>query len=188
MATIKIEIEVDPADVSKLETAIGSTDLHADLLAHVQAAAEEYIAMYLGREAPATGSELRQLRLALLAKHVYKTGLPDEETVAGLFQLTLPASRTLIRNTLTRHRATLADALKAAGHTAIDGAEWDGENLDIKIPSPSLAEAMNRVLARAGSEHYPVLRKPDTVSTYTTKPKSYRLLCTEYGVTPKAKP
>lgn len=187
---IQIEIEIADDDLRDLATAIESQDgdfAHA-FQGHAQAAVDEYVAMYLAREAPVSGSDIRQLRLALLAERVFTEGLPNEEKVAELFQLTLPASRTLIRNVMTRYRTRLAAPMKAAGKAAADTAEWSGDLVEISIPSTSLVEAMNRVLARSRSDHIRISKKQGTVSVYTTAPASYTLLCETYGSTEKPRP
>lgn len=91
---IQLEIEIADDDVPDLTTAIDSKkeSFAGDFQGHAQAAVDEYIAMYLARDTPVSGSDIRQLRLALLAERVFTDGLPDEERVAELFQLTLPAS------------------------------------------------------------------------------------------------
>lgn len=190
LVKINLEIDIPTTDVPALAVAIGSTpaSFEQDLQGHAQAAVDEYVAMYLARETPTSGSELRQLRLALLAERVFTDGLPDEETVAGLFQLTLPASRTLIRNTMTRYRTRLEASMKAAGKAVMDDADWADDLVEISIPSASLVEAMNRVLARDRSDHVRISKKQGTVSVYTTAAASYTLLCQTYGSNVKPQP
>lgn len=187
---IQLEIEIADDDVPDLTTAIDSKkeSFAGDFQGHAQAAVDEYIAMYLARDTPVSGSNIRQLRLALLAERVFTDGLPDEEKVAELFQLTLPASRTLIRNVMTKYRTRLAAPMKAAGKAAVDTAEWAGEVVEISIASASLVEAMNRVLARSRSDHIRISKKQGTLSVYTTAPASYTLLCETYGSAEKPRP
>lgn len=187
---INLQIDIPDADVDALAAAIGSTPDHLGqaMQGHAQAAVDEYVAMYLARATPASGSELRQLRLALLAERVFTDGLPDEETVAGLFQLTLPASRTLIRNTMTRYRTRLEASMNAAGKAVMDNADWAEDLVEMSIPSASLVEAMNRVLARHRSDHVRISKKQGTVSVYTTAAASYTLLCQTYGSDEKPQP
>lgn len=187
---ISLEVDIPDADVQALADALGCApaDIEQTLQGHGQAAMDEYAAMYLGRDTPTSAAELRQLRLALLVERVFVDGMPDEERVAGLFQLTLPASRTLIRNTMTRYRARLAASVEAAGKTAVNTAQWAGDVVEISIPSTSLVEAMNRTLARNNSQHVRISKKQGTVSVYVTAAASYALLCQTYGAQQKVKP
>lgn len=187
---IQLEIDIADADAEGLADAIGCTAETLDQVfeGHAQAAIDEYVAMYLGREAPTNAAEMRQLRLALLVERAFVNGMPDEEQVAALFQLTLPASRTLIRNVMTRYRARLAASMTAAGKAVMENATWANDLVEMSIPSASLAEAMNRVLARDRSDHVRISKQKGTVSVYTTAAASYALLCHTYGAQEKAKP
>jgi hypothetical protein len=187
---IQVTITIEDAAVDDLAEIIGSSaaNFSIDFEGHVQAAAAEYIAMYQGDEVPAGIADARQLRLALLAQKAYAGGLPDEERVAALFRLTIPNSRTLIRNTVTKYPKQISASAAAAAKTVLQAASWDGENVELAVSSPSLVEVFNRRLANDRGDHVRVSKKQGTVSIYVTAAASYALLCAKYGAAAIAKP
>lgn len=63
---IQFEIEIADDDVPDLMTAIDSKkeSFAGNFQAHAQAAVDEYVAMYLARDTPVSGSDIRQLRFS----------------------------------------------------------------------------------------------------------------------------
>jgi len=181
-----------PLEVSDADTDLLADALECDvkvlasrLAGHAQAAVAEYVEMYLGRRAFSRGSDILEHRLALLMEYPFANQVPAETQVARLFQVTLPASRSLIRSALSKYRYQLRAATTASAKATLESAKLTKNDqflLEIKVAS--LVDLMNQSLAAKDGREKPVLRVADSVSNYSTARSSYEFLCQAFGATP----
>lgn len=185
---ITFEVEVDAADRALLGQAVGCDDAELDmrLNGHAKAAFLEHLETYVGRRAFTRGSDLLEHRLALLIVHAFGGVVPEDARVANLFQSTMAASRTLIRNTLSRYRYGLAAAADGSARAMLEAVVWRESEYHARGASPNLVELLNQKLALADPTLKPISRSPDSVATYALARHTYDRLAALYGATPVA--
>jgi hypothetical protein len=176
----------DAADADHLAIVLGCKpdEVKEKLVGHAQAALNEYVDMYLGRRAPTQAREFLEQRLTLLMTYAITDGLPTDDHVARLFNLTRSQARTLIRNTISKHRFQLQDVVAASAKTALEKAAKTKDGLALTVRSVYLAEWLNQDLDRLNEGHPPLTLIPNQVSRYLAWPSSYEVLCKSYGAKP----
>src|SRR5437870_118915 len=78
-------------------------ELDATFAPFARAAAEEYARMFLGQRVFTRGSDLREYRLLLLMRDVFKR-IPDDQEVSNLFQTTSSQCRSVIRSVISKYQ------------------------------------------------------------------------------------
>lgn len=186
-----VELEVDDADLARLEAATGlkAQKLAEALPGHARAAFAEYVAQYLGKRSLSRGADILEHRLHLLIRNAFDNEIPTETQVSGLFQTTSTQSRTLIRNTLSRYRFDLAAALRTTVKKTLENAKPDNHHFLLDVQSSQVLDALKTTLEQNYPNEAPITRTPDA-STWTLKPVSYASLCKAFDakeVSDKAK-
>jgi hypothetical protein len=192
MVTISFQFEIADDDKEALALALGCSvnQISQSLNAHGKAALSEYVEAYCGRRDFNRGSDILEHRLALLIREVFIDRLPSESEVGLLFQTAPYASRTLLRNTLSKYRYMLRDQSAASAKALLESATWsaDGDAVHIKIVSSTLLELLNDRLRTADATKKALTRLSESVATYETTESAYKLLCKEFGATRVTKP
>jgi hypothetical protein len=181
-------LTVDDADCIHLAQTLGCDvdQLSQKLVGHAQAALNEYVAMYLGRGTPTQAREIFENRLALLMTQALNDGVPSDDDVARLFNVSRSQARTLLRNTISRRRFLLADVFKASAKAALKAAKPIEAGFALTLRSAYLAEGLNLELDRLNKGSPPLTPIRDQVSRYLAAPSSYELLCQAYAADPVA--
>jgi hypothetical protein len=181
-------LTIDDEDKEQLALALDCKpdELPQKLVGHAQAALDEYVAMYLGRGTPTQAREIFENRLALLMTRALHDGLPSDDDVARLFNISRSQARTLLRNTISRRRFLLADTFKASAKTALEAANGVEAGFVLTLRSAYLAEGLNLELDRLNKGSPPLTPIRNQVSRYLAAPSSYDLLCAAYGAAPVA--
>ena len=109
---------------------------------------------------------------------------PIADQVARLFNLTRSQARTLLRNTISKHRFKLGAVAAASAKKALEKASAVEEGFALTLRSAYLVEWMNLELDRQDKGSPPLSPIRERVSRYLAAPSSYELLCTAYGATP----
>lgn len=153
-------------------------DLEARMKELAEAALEEYELALSGERFPSTIKELRELRLRLLYEHL-PPGLPKDEQIAELFQMTHTQVATLIAGT----RARFGSKIEGRIHEEVASVLENAKKIDtdvVRIYAPnSLARYMNEVIART---HAPRMEKRQEASqTYYVRRASIIELCRAVG-------
>lgn len=148
---ITFNIDLSDPDQAALAMAIGCqpNELQQTLSRHALAALHEHVDCYLGRRASTRGNDILEYRLALLIRHTLSNKIPSDATVSRLFQTTLTASRTLIRNALAKYRLQLGDASALSAKAVLEGVVWPGDNGDDYLasnPAANVLELLNQRL------------------------------------------
>jgi hypothetical protein len=188
---LTVTINLDASDKTRLADALGCTeaDLPARLKGHAQAALHEYVELYLGRRVFSRGSDILEHRLALLVQHAFGNLVPDEGSVARLFQSTLSQARSLTRSALSKYRFQLETAARASAKDLLEHARWsrDSSVYRVTINTANLVDLLNQALAREDGNQKPLSRNPESQTTYEIAEGSYGPLCRAFGARPVAK-
>jgi hypothetical protein len=188
---IVFDIAINADDEKALVTVLGgdAAGLNAKLNDHAKAALEEYIECYVGRRAYSRGSDILEHRLSLLVKHAFKGKIPTAAQVADLFQTTLSASRTLIRNTFSKYRFELDAVTAAAAKDVLEKVTWASKDECLaKITAPNLVEVLNRRLLAEDAGFREISRTQGAIGTYAIARNAYAKLCILFGATPVPAP
>lgn len=181
---IQFDIDVDENDEAKLLAMLGGEagDLPAKVSNHAKAALTEYLECYLGRRAYVRGTDILEHRLSLLVKHAFGGKIPTAAQVSDLFQTTLSASRTLIRNTFSKFRFELDGVAKEAAKAVLEGVTWaDAGTCNAQVAAPNLVELLNRRLLTANPGYKAIVRTQGAIGTYAVDRDAYQELCKLFG-------
>ncbi|HEX6455411.1 MAG TPA: hypothetical protein VF009_02705 [Solirubrobacterales bacterium] len=151
-------------------------DLEEVLGPYARAAAVEYVEMFLGRKVFTRGSDIREYRLFLLMREVFKR-LPTEQEVSDLFQTTETQSRSLIRSVMSKYQYELTDVLSRSMKAALEAAVQDadagaGGDWHITVSSEYIVEALNRLVAQRDGTLTRIILRKGTASSYVIKPST----------------
>jgi len=186
MMDITTTLRLNPAEKKQLAGILHCqpSELSEKLGSYSNAAALEYIQMFLGQKVFTRGSDIREFRLFLLIRHAFNNTIPDEQTVCGLFQCTSSQSRSLIRSVMSKYQYELYDAITSTLTTTLQNAtvDGDGEGVVITIINENVVEALNRELASLDGTLPQVVKKKGTVSTWELRESSYLTLCTHFRI------
>jgi hypothetical protein len=175
------------ADRQRLADSFGCTDaqLDARLKQCSEAALAELLDMFLGRKLMSRASDFLEYRLLqLIQANVF--GVPTDQNVADLFQVTLPQARTLIRNVYTKYRFALDAALDEELKLTLSRAKKLNEaQFILTIDSRAIADRLNDRLQRFGGLHRVVL-EPGSLTRYPIDRASLDTLVTRLGAKPPA--
>jgi hypothetical protein len=184
---IQFDIDVDDPDKQKLVAMFGGDagSLPAKLSGHAKAAMTEYLECYLGRRAYTRGTDILEHRLSLLVKYAFGGKIPTAAQVSDLFQTTLSASRTLIRNTFSKYRFDLDSVAADAAKTALENVTWENPTTcKAQIAAPNLVELLNRRLLTANPGYKEIVRTQGAIGTYAITQDAYAELCQLFKATP----
>jgi len=189
---VTFDIDISDPDQKALIATLGGTEklLSANLARHAKAALQEYIECYVGRRAFSRGSDILEHRLALLIRYAFENEIPNDARVSRLFQTTLAASRTLIRNALSKYRYQLDSAADASAKSLLEKVTWAGTGSKTYYANgvaPNLMEVLNQRLLAEDPTLKPITRLPDSVGTYAINQYSYDKLCEVFGATKVAR-
>lgn len=153
-------------------------DLEARMKELAEAALEEYELALSGERFPSTIKELRELRLRLLYEHL-PPGLPKDEQIAELFQMTHTQVATLIAGTRARFGSKIEERIQKEVANVLEGAKTINDNV-VRVYAPnSLARYMNEVIEVT---HAPRMEKRQEASqTYYVRRASIIELCRALG-------
>lgn len=186
---ITFEINLAQEDDDLLVELLGSQpSLDTVLSHHARAALGEYIEGYLGRRSSSRGSDVRELRLALLVEHAFGGLIPDEATVGALLQMAPSSSRTLIRNTLTRYRRQLELAVSGSLKAVLESVVWAGEVVHTHRASASVVEILNQRLLALDPTLKAISRVSGSAGTWVIDGDVYTALCDALGAVAVVKP
>lgn len=190
---INFNIDISADDQAALIKVLDcpAADLQQVLSRHGLAALHEHIECYLGRRASARGNDILEHRLVLLTRFAFGNRIPNDVKVSRLFQTTLTASRTLIRNMLARYRGELNDASIASAKVLLEEVTWPGGKSDdyrAKNPPSNMVEFLNQRLLIEDPAMKQITRLADSGGIYAINKYSYDELCRVFQAIPVARP
>jgi hypothetical protein len=178
---ITTTIDISDADHALLQSILQCSDeqLPGRLNAFASAAFTEYVEMFLGHAPLAAITEVRERRLVAMILNAYPGGPPNADEVARLFNVTVPAARTLLRSALAKHRIAIRDRLHEALKAVLDGAsepDEDGDPYEVVVLNPVLIELLNDRLAVSPEPKTAIKRSADSMTKYIMEVGSFDYL------------
>jgi len=151
-----------------------------DRLDQLRAAAfAEYELALSGSRFPSTIKELRELRLMLLYEHL-PVGLPTDEQIGELFQMTRTQVGTLVAGTRARFGPEIEARVKREATAALEAASKVNENTVRVLAAESLARYLEDLIARTNA---PAMEKrKDASRSYDVGRDTVEGLCRQLGV------
>jgi uncharacterized protein (UPF0297 family) len=145
----------------------------------IEAAKEEYLEQFLSDGTKTTVTEIRQYKLFLLVKHVFKGKIPSEIEVASIFKMPISSSRSLIRNMRSRYQFEienyLKDTIKDILSQITDNDSEDGY-FHLKVRSSYMLSEMNQIIENKDQNCEKIKRLNDISSVYKISESSKALL------------
>lgn len=185
LVDLDVKVTLSEADMRMLASIIGCdvNGLANRLGGFVSASAEEYVTMMLGQKVFRRGADIQEYRLYLLIKHVFN-GIPDEQQICRLFQLTASESRSLIRSVMSKYQYVLKDAINSSllEVLRLAGAKEEGGEYYVRIDNSSIVDSLNVLLSVHDGSLQPVVKRRGCVSEYEISPASYEKLCELMGL------
>jgi len=192
---ISFDLELETEEKKLLCNIIGceEAELNNSLSLYGKSAIEEYIRMFLGQKVFTRGSDIKEYRLFLLIKSVFKDEIPDEQKVCDLFQMTTSESKSLIKAVMSKYQYELKDAISKTLLDRIISAIYDEveDYYTVDIRNENLVSELNRILGSVDGSLPPIVKKRGTVTTHIIRPSAYNVLiaCDELrnGINERAK-
>jgi hypothetical protein len=183
---VSAALQLDDRERELLARILGcpKSKLEQELAPYATAALEEWTRMFIGERVYTRAGDLREYRLFLLIKHVWKR-VPVNRVVSALFQTTTAGSGTLVRNVLSKFRYELGDTLGGSLKATLEAARRLNEGeLQLLVPSTNLVDALNERIEELDPS-LPRLSPGDGVASYRLRQSSYEALCRALGVEPR---
>lgn len=153
-----------------------------DRLDQLRAAAfAEYELALSGSRFPSTIKELRELRLSLLYEHL-PDGLPTDDQIGELFQMTRSQVGTLVAGTRARFGPEIEARVKREAKTVLEAAKKVDDNVVRIQAADSLARYLGDLIARTNAP--PMEKRKDASRSYDVGRDTIKELCGQLGVDP----
>lgn len=182
---IEFELEILQRDRETLAAVIECDigELDAKFANYAKAATEEYIEMFLGKNAFKRANDFIEFRIYLLVIHVLDGKLPDEAFVSRYFQLSPSESRARIRGVTAKFQRGLAKQIKNSIKAVLAAAEHDGELsvYTIAVNNQTIIDMLNSALAEIDGKLSPVSKVRGTVAGFSMSEASFAALTKHYG-------
>ncbi|MDE5418009.1 hypothetical protein L3049_08310 [Labilibaculum sp. DW002] len=146
----------------------------------MKAAKEEYIVQFLDDGNKNSVGEIRQFRLFLLVKHVFKGKIPSEIEVASIFKIPQTSAKTLIKNMKSRYQFEMESYFKGTIKDILDVISEDDledeEYYKFNIRSAYMYSEMNQIIELKDQNCEKIKRYNSVSSYYKISKKSKELL------------
>jgi hypothetical protein len=157
------------------------------LVPYCEAAAEDYIRMFLGHKVFTRGSDMREYRLFLLIQRALGNRIPDEQRICDLFQTTVSQSRSLTRSVTSKYQYELSSAIDLTLKETIRQAKQrkdtkKGDDYQVTIHNEHIVDIINQLLASIDGTLPQMAKERGTVSTYALRPSSHAALAKHYNL------
>jgi hypothetical protein len=183
---IAFEHELSDADAEKLAGIIACDvdQLEQRFSSYAKAAADEYVQMFLGRNAFRRANDFLDYRIYLLIVHVLDGRLPDEATVSRLFQTSATESRARIRSVTSKYQRGLEEQIRGSVQALLQAAEFnnEGDRWEIEVNNQAVIDLLNSALAERNGRLQQVSKVRGSAASYSMTEASYQELCDHYGV------
>jgi hypothetical protein len=182
---IEFELEMLQRDRDTLADVIDCDEqqLDAKFANYAKAATEEYIEMFLGKNAFKRANDFLEFRIYLLVIHVLDGTLPDEAFVSRYFQLSPSESRARIRGVTAKYQRGLSKQIKNSIKAILAAAEHDeAESLyHVAVNNQTIIDLLNSALAEIDGKLSPVSKVRGTVAGFSMSDASFEALTKHYG-------
>lgn len=182
---IEFELEMLQRDQDTLADVIDCEveDLDARFANYAKAATEEYIEMFLGKNAFKRANDFLEFRIYLLVIHVLEGKLPDEAFVSRYFQLSPSESRARIRGVTAKYQRGLSKQIKNSIKAVLAAAEHNADESvhHIAVNNQTIIDMLNSALAEIDGKLSPVSKVRGTVAGFSMSEASFAALTQHYG-------
>lgn len=182
---IEFDLPLSQDDSQKLCEVLNcdAADLDARFSNYAKAASEEYIQMFLGKNAFRRANDFLDYRIYLLVIHVLDGRLPDEALVSRLFQTSATESRARIRSVTSKYQRGLEAQIKGSVQAILNGAEHDEETdlWHIEVNNQAVVDLLNSALAARNGRLQQVSKVRGTVASFSMPPASIDELRKHYA-------
>lgn len=182
---IEFELEMLQRDRDTLADVIdcAGEELDAKFANYAKAATEEYIEMFLGKNAFKRANDFLEFRIYLLVIHVLDGKLPDEAFVSRYFQLSPSESRARIRGVTAKYQRGLSKQIKNSIKAILTAAEHDTDQsvYHIAVNNQTIIDMLNSTLAEIDGKLSPVSKVRGTVAGFSMSEASFGALTQHYG-------
>lgn len=147
---ITFDLTLSPEERQKLSSVIGCQEqnLDAAFCGYAKAAADEYVQMFLGKNAFRRTSDFQDFRILLLIIHVLNGSVPDEALVSRLFQTSSSESRARIRSVTSKYQRTLEQQIRGSVMSILNAATpGDNNTHTISVNNQVIVDLLNAKLA-----------------------------------------
>ena len=181
---IAFQLPLEVAERLKLSSVLGCEDHELDdaFNNYAKAAADEYLQMFLGKNAFRRTSDFQDFRILLLITHVLNGRIPDEALVSRLFQTSSIESRARIRSVTSKYQRVLEQPIRGSIKAILDAATEDDEgSYVIVVNNQAIVDLLNAKLAEIDGSHSQVAKVRGTVASFSLAQASYEDLMNHYG-------
>jgi hypothetical protein len=150
---MEIDIKLSPEEKKRLRSIFSFVEDYQEdeiLKSILEASKEEYIRQFLNDGNQSTLGELRQYKLFLLVKYVFKGKIPSEVEIASIFKIPNSSAKALIKNMKSRYqfemeqyfKGTIKDILSQINNDDI----IDDAYFQLNIRSNYMVSEMNQII------------------------------------------
>ncbi len=147
-----------------------------------RSAMEEYLEMILGRQLPTRANEIYERRLFHLLKKYYIGRIPNEAEIAGLFQIKLSSSKTLLRNVKTKFKFDLEEEINNTIKDTLLNANHIGSVFRIVVQCENILEELQQTVSINAPQLDQITKMKGSAGVYTIPEDTFDLLADYYGV------
>lgn len=182
---LQFELEILQRDRETLADVIGCPEAELDqrFSNYAKAAAEEYIEMFLGKNAFKRANDFLEFRIYLLVIHVLDGKLPDEALVSRFFQLSPSEARARIRGVTAKYQRGLSRQIKNSIREILDAAQHDQEEdtYQVAVNNQTIIDMLNSALADINGTLSAVAKVRGTVAGFSMPRASFEALRLHYA-------
>lgn len=182
---IEFDLALSPDDTEKLCDVLNCevAELDERFAGYAKAASDEYVQMFLGKNAFRRANDFLDYRIYLLVIHVLNGRLPDEALVSRLFQTSATESRARIRSVTSKYQRGLENQIRESVQAILNDAEHDDETdlWHIEVNNQAVVDLLNSTLASRNGRLQQVSKVRGTVASFSMPPASLDELHEHYG-------
>lgn len=182
---IEFDLEILQRDRETLADVISCPEgeLDARFANYAKAATEEYVEMFLGKNAFKRANDFLEFRIYLLVIHVLDGKLPDEAFVSRYFQLSPSESRARIRGVTAKFQRGLSRQIRNSIREILATANHDEEDglYQVAVNNQTIIDMLNSALAEIDGNLSPVQKVRGTVSGFSISDASFDALNAHYA-------
>ncbi len=182
---IEFDLEILQRDRDTLADVINcaEADLDTRFANYAKAASEEYIEMFLGKNAFKRANDFLEFRIYLLVIHVLDGKLPDEAFVSKYFQLSPSESRARLRGVTAKYQRGLSRQIRNSIRDVLGTAvhDVDDDTYQIAVNNQTIIDLLNSTLADIDGNLSPVSKVRGTVAGFTMSKASFDALSARYA-------
>ncbi len=161
---------------------IGDQEIQSALGKIAKAALSEYLTMFTEGGMPSRADEAKQDRLLYLIQNYFIENLPTDSQISTIFQITQSQSKTLLKNTICRHRNKLEETINRSMITCMETSQHIGDKYLIVINSEVIKEELNMLIIQNEPTYSTISKRKGSAGQFEMSEDSHALLCDQLGL------